>query len=257
MSDFARASSFEEAIRESGTERVVATPFGPALFNDTYRDLWMLNVLRVERVGAAGAEEIAAEAEKAQAGLPHRRVLVLDADAGERLAPGFQALGWKMDRFIFMVLKHPPTRTADTSVVREVDAAALGEIREAIAREQLPDMSPAVLSQIREAGALFLPPVPTRHFAVFVDGRAVSATDLFSDGRTAQVEEVATLPEFRRRGFATAVVQRAVDEALAAGHDFVFLTADADDWPKELYRRLGFEEVGMEWAFLKTPAAPA
>jgi hypothetical protein len=49
------------------------------------------------------------------------------------------------------------------------------------------------------------------------------------------------------------VIQRAVNEALATGHDFVFLTADADDWPKELYNRLGFEEVGTEWAFLKSP----
>jgi len=256
MSDFERAAAFEEAIRDSGTERIVETRFGPALFNETYRELWMLNVLRVERPGVAAAEEIAAEAERVQADLPHRRVLILGADAGERLAPGFRALGWKTDRFLFMVLKHPPKRAADTSIVREVDAAALGEIREAIAREQLPELTPAVLRQVREAGALFLPPGPTRHFAVCVEGRVVSATDLFSDGRTAQVEEVATLPEFRGRGYASAVIQRAVDEALAAGHDFVFLTADADDWPKELYRRLGFDEVGTEWAFLRTPAGP-
>jgi len=241
-------------MRDSAIERVLETRFGPALFNDTYRDLWMLNVLRVERAGGASAEEIATEAERVQADLPHRRVLVLDTEAGPRLAPEFEELGWKIDRFTFMVLKRAPGRQADTSIVTEVPVRALGELREAIGREQLPEMSASALAQLRESSAVFEETGRARHFAVELEGRVVSATDLFSDGRTAQVEEVATLPEFRGRGYASAVVQRAVDEALATGHDLVFLTADVDDWPKELYRRLGFDEVGTEWAFLRTPA---
>ena len=59
------------------------------------------------------------------------------------------------------------------------------------------------------------------------------------------MEAVATLPAHRGRGYASAVVQHAVGEALAAGHDLIFLTALADDWPKELHARLGFEEVGQ------------
>ena len=48
-------------------------------------------------------------------------------------------------------------------------------------------------------------------------------------------------PDIRGRGLASAVVLRAVEEAVASGHDFVFLIADDEDWPKELYARLGFE----------------
>ena len=62
------------------------------------------------------------------------------------------------------------------------------------------------------------------------------------------MEAVATLPAHRGRGYASAVVLRAVEEALAAGHDLVFLTADDDDWPKELYARLGFEQIGRPGA---------
>jgi predicted GNAT family acetyltransferase len=82
----------------------------------------------------------------------------------------------------------------------------------------------------------------------------VSAAELYSDGRIAQIEDVATLPEHRRRGYASAVVLRVVEEALATGHDLVFLTALDDDWPKELYARLGFEEIGRSWSFLRAPA---
>jgi predicted GNAT family acetyltransferase len=92
-----------------------------------------------------------------------------------------------------------------------------------------------------------------RHFAVRASGEVASAADLYSDGRTAQVEDVATAPAQRGRGYATAVVLRAVEEALASGHEFVFLVADAEDWPKELYVRLGFAPLGHTWTFLKTP----
>ena len=70
------------------------------------------------------------------------------------------------------------------------------------------------------------------------------------------MEAVATLPAHRGRGYASASCS-AVGEALAAGHDLIFLTALVDDWPKELYARLGFEEVGQTWSFLRAPAKVA
>jgi ribosomal protein S18 acetylase RimI-like enzyme len=60
---------------------------------------------------------------------------------------------------------------------------------------------------------------------------------------------VATLERFRGRGIARAVVLAAADAARAAGNDLVFLCADTQDWPIELYRRLGFDEIGSEWNF--------
>ncbi|MGN8604136.1 UNVERIFIED_CONTAM: GNAT family N-acetyltransferase, partial [Campylobacter jejuni] len=74
-----------------------------------------------------------------------------------------------------------------------------------------------------------------RHFAVLVDGQPVSSTDLFSDGRTAQIEDVGTLPEHRGAGHASTVVLKALEDAHAMRHDFIFLVADARDWPKEMY----------------------
>ena len=77
-----------------------------------------------------------------------------------------------------------------------------------------------------------------------MDGEVVSYTDLYTDGADAQIEDVGTLPEHRGRGYATAVILAAITKAREAGADFVFLVADAEDWPKELYRRLGFDELG-------------
>jgi predicted GNAT family acetyltransferase len=69
------------------------------------------------------------------------------------------------------------------------------------------------------------------------------------------VEEVGTLPSHRNRGYARAVVLAAVAASVAAGHDLTFIGAYADDWPRRLYARLGFEEIGEEVVLYRKPGA--
>jgi ribosomal protein S18 acetylase RimI-like enzyme len=253
-SELARATAFEEALRDAAAERVVASPLGSAVFNDTLPLVWSLNTLRVERTGTT-AEEIAAEAERLQgeAGLTHRRVVVLDEAEGRGLEDPFNALGWKTDAYLFMVPRREPNRPADTSDVAEVGREALAPIRESILREWQPEARDEVLRQVGEADRLVAAAGKARHFAAVVGGIPVSSTDLYSDGRTAQIEDVGTLPAHRGQGHASAVVMRALDEARALGHEFIFLAAAARDWPKELYRRLGFDGVGERYAYLRHP----
>jgi ribosomal protein S18 acetylase RimI-like enzyme len=79
-----------------------------------------------------------------------------------------------------------------------------------------------------------------------VDGRVVSSCRLYSDGSVAQIEDVATLPTHRQRGYADAVMAKATSEASAA-HDLVFLTAVDGRWVKRWYERLGFEQIGLRY----------
>ena len=71
--------------------------------------------------------------------------------------------------------------------------------------------------------------------------------------RVAQIEDVNTLTEFRGRGLGRAVVQAAVEEAARNG-ELVFLEALADDWPHELYAKLGFDVVDERVLFLRAAA---
>jgi predicted GNAT family acetyltransferase len=71
----------------------------------------------------------------------------------------------------------------------------------------------------------------------------VSSCRLFSDGATAQIEDVATLPAYRKRGYSRAVVSRAIGAAVES-HDLTFLLAADNDWPRRWYERLGFEDAG-------------
>jgi ribosomal protein S18 acetylase RimI-like enzyme len=249
-----RAGAFEEALLEAAVERVEPNPLGSAVFTDSLPLVWSLNLLRVERPEAT-ADEIAAEAERLQgeAGLRHRRVVIHDEAAGRTLEGGFTALGWKPDVFLFMVPGRDPHRPVDTSGVVEVEREDLRPIREAILGEWLGDVPDEVMQQLGESDRRFAAAGNARHFAVTVDGRAVSSTDLLSDGRTAQIEDVGTLPDHRGSGHASAVVMKALEEARAMGHEFIFLVADARDWPKELYRRLGFDGIGEKYAYLLHP----
>jgi ribosomal protein S18 acetylase RimI-like enzyme len=248
MSDLGRAAAFEEELRDRCAERVVETRFGPALFNDTFSTIWNLNVLRADRAGQASAAEIATEANRVQAELGHRRV-ILPTGATE-LEDGFRELGWEGDHFLFMVYRGGG-EPVDTAFVEEVDPARLARLRQEIVHEWAPREDDETVRQIIAADLLMWRAANARTFAVVEGGEVVSAAELYCDGRTAQVEDVATLVSHRGRGHAKAVVTRAVEEALAAGHEFVFLVAAGDDWPKELYNRLGFEEVGSRFAFLR------
>ena len=248
MSDLERAAAFEELIRDRCVERVVKTRFGPALFNDTYSAIWFLNVLRAEQPGDATAEEIAAEADCVQAELGHRRVIL--PPGATDLENGFRALGWKPDHFLFMVYRGGG-EPADTARVEEVEPGRLRRLRQEIIREWQPNADDKTVSEMNGADMLQLKAADSRVFGIVEDGEVVSSAQLYSDGSTAQVEDVATLPAYRGRGYAKALVTRAVEEAVAGNHGFIFLVADGDDWPKKLYNRLGFEEVGSRFAFLK------
>lgn len=207
------------------------------------------NYLLLER--DAPVDRIVEAADVAQSGQPHRMIYVPNEHRGEHLVADFERLGWERDRSIVMVRQRTPEQQVDTSIVDEVDEADLRDARRLDSR-QYPWATPELVEQLLAAQRSI--PIEARYFAVRVDGAPVSFTNLYLDGDTAQVEAVATLEAHRRRGYAKAVVARAVDEADAAGATWIFLVADADDWPQELYRKLGFDGVGYYWRFSR--AAP-
>jgi ribosomal protein S18 acetylase RimI-like enzyme len=108
--------------------------------------------------------------------------------------------------------------------------------------------------QLVEAMRLKVATARPRFFAAEEDGVVASHCSLYSDGEIGQIESVLTLPFFRGRGLARAVVLHALAESRAAGHELTFLVAEEDDWPKELYGKLGFETIGRHYEFSCPPA---
>lgn len=251
MSDFDRAFDFMTRADMAGSRREPFR-FGTAVFTPERPLRYDSNYLLVERVpDEVTAAELAEEAERVQgpAGLPHRLLFFRDARIAERFAPELGQAGWRHERHVLMAYRRPPEREADTSIVTEVAADTIRPARERQIRSY-PWGTPEVAQQLLDAKAHI--PAETRFFAVLVNSDVASYADLYLSGDVAQVEDVATMPEHRERGYASAVVLRAVHEAKMAGAELVFLVADAEDWPRELYGRLGFDEIGENAKLIRT-----
>jgi ribosomal protein S18 acetylase RimI-like enzyme len=224
--------------------------FGTALLYEELPRVWSLNYVLAERdLDGATAEALAAEADEllGGAGLRHRKVEVLDEAAGERLAGEFRALGWHVERDLVQPHRRAADRAVDVSFVEEVDTETLAPVwAEAMRKDFGSDDD--VIRQLTEHKQV-LADDGARFFAARLDGVLASYCDLYSDGRTAQIEAVQTLERFRNRGLARAVVSGALAASEAEGHDLTFLLADEADWPKQLYDKLGFDVVGSVYEF--------
>lgn len=242
-----RIGGFRRALQERLAERRVESAHGTALLCDSLRDVYELNYLRLDRGGEA--QELAAEAERALDGCFHRRIVADEAPPPREL----DGLGWSQTIHLVMALRRPADRAVDTAAVREVPFEAIEPLRARLILDE-PWGDAEVARSLNEAKRRVLAAVPTRFLAACQGGEPLAWCEVRSAGGVAQIEDVNTLPEARGRGLGRAVVQRAADEARAA-HDVVFLEALADDWPRELYARLGFDAVGERHLF-QLPAHP-
>jgi ribosomal protein S18 acetylase RimI-like enzyme len=247
--ELARIHRFEREVEMAGT-RTAESPLGVGVLTPELAMRHDSNYFLLER--AENALEAMTEADRVLggAGVGHRVILVLDEPLGERLLPEFQAAGWAANRHVFMVWRREPEKPVDLSLAQEVTEAHLRPGRtEAIC--SYPWGSEELAVQLLDAKVLLADRAETRFFGVEADGEIVAWTDLYVAHGMAQVEDVATKEEHRGKGYATAVVMKAVEEARKAGADLIFLVADDEDWPKHLYERLGFEIVGRHYKFIR------
>lgn len=251
-----RISEFRLGIQNRSCTRATRFRWGTAFFHNRLPRVWDLNFLRVE--GAPQDMDALALAEEADllqgaAGLDHRMVSIEDDHTGERISPKLRSLGWSAECLVIMVHRRSPYREVDTTRVREIDEATAGTATAAFTRTQPYGRDEETVRQIVEMRKVIARAVPTRHFGAMESGTPVSFCDLYSKDGIGQIEDVATLEGYRGRGLATAVVAEALEVSVAEGNELTFLTADNDDWPKELYRKLGFDDVAHMHSALKHP----
>jgi ribosomal protein S18 acetylase RimI-like enzyme len=243
-----RIEEFRRWLQRAAAERTVEMQNGTGIVSDSVPDVYDANYLSVESP-AAGAGSLAADAESVLDASHHCRVIVEDGAPG--VADDFAQLGF--ERVTHLVLAHTtaPDRRVETDAVREVELAELMPLRaEATMREPWADAD--IAAQLNDAKRLVAAAVPTRFFAAFVDGAIAGWCELRRRDGIAQIEDVEVLAKFRGRGLGRAIVQHALEEGRRAG-DLVYLEALADDWPRELYAKLGFTVVGRRDVYTRLP----
>jgi GNAT superfamily N-acetyltransferase len=245
----AHALEFQRATLELVVERFEPIEPGWVVREPSVPLVWSANHVRIAH--PVGFAEALALADAHLGDLPYRQLMVEHEGAGRALEGQFAGAGWEVDRDLLMELAAEPDRPADTGLVIEADEdPVMALMRRWIGEDETIELTPSGLDQVveftrltaRARGARLLG-VPGEH------GTLAGITMLFSDGVVAQVEDVYVVPEERGRGYARAMVMRATELAREAGHEFVFIVADADGWPRQLYRQVGFRPIGYGWSF--------
>jgi ribosomal protein S18 acetylase RimI-like enzyme len=166
------------------------------------------------------------------------------SDAAALIARELGSRGWSVNRTVVMRYEGPRERNPEAAAAAEqVDARAVRGAR----HEALAGRSLEVQRQVADYTERMARSTPARVLAAFA-GREVAAFCALLEGDgIGEIDEVTTLARFRRHGLGTAVVEAALQASLAEGHGLTFLVANADDWPRRWYERLGFAEIGHRW----------
>ncbi|GAA2818908.1 GNAT family N-acetyltransferase [Nonomuraea rubra] len=206
------------------------------------------------RLTAAGAEGLAgrlmAAADEVLAGRDHRLVCVDDDRLGEACAPAFDAAGYEHETNLVMAFRGeipPDPPPAERLTLAELEPVLRRDWRRTLPQapaEVIDGLARRVESRLRGADTVGFRGVRTP------SGEIAARADLYAHGGVAQIESVFTGEEHRGKGYARALMNALLAEA--AGAELVFLVADAGDWPRHFYGRLGFEEVGRTHSFLRT-----
>ena len=248
-----RLLDFELALDRRSNEEVAEHGWGIAFLSPALPLAWDANWALIERAGMT-AEEVVAAAEESLAPYAHRAVAIRDEAEGERLASEFAALtGWEVERNLYMLLRDDAP--IDPGGARETPLAGCEELRRELIRGEFPADMPdleATADQLLEMGRRTGEAGGDRWFVAPREDPA-AACCLLSAGEIGQVEDVGTLATARGRGLAKAVITAAIAASREAGHRHTFIVADADDWPRLLYGKLGFEPCGVLHVFRRPP----
>jgi ribosomal protein S18 acetylase RimI-like enzyme len=256
--DADRAFAFQRWIYETTSTRTEELPWGTAFFHDEFPKRYDANMVLFDRpLGRDTVVEVDREMERLFADYVHREIEVrVDADAN-RLAMGLAERGYAMERLLVMALRRPPDREGSPDIVDEVDLDTIRPLYLEVTRREPWGTAPGIAEMLAEFRRVLVDGIGARFFAQRVDDTIAGSCELYVHGDVAQIEDVGTLEEFRGRGIARNVVLRAAEEARTAGASLIFLFADAEDWPREFYDRLGFDEIARSRLFTRWPPGEA
>jgi GNAT superfamily N-acetyltransferase len=236
-------------------ESVEPTGWGAVVTDRRYPVIWDANYARVDRPAEdLRLEEVEASLTPAlvRAGATSFHVVMFEPERTTRLMTELSARGDRLSWDVVMI--HEGSSAADSPRVEELSPGP--ELWEAV-RVSLRHFGIAQPSAITQLVALERDALGSvkRWFGVREHGRLLALGALVLLEGVGYVDNVATEPESRGRGYASDITSRIVLEARAGGAETVFLLAEPEG-PVRLYERIGFREA-MRLASTLRPAGRA
>ncbi len=169
---------------------------------------------------------------------------------GEHVREGLVAAGWTGERLLWMVLRPDGDRRGATYPAQTREGG-LEDIRPLAERWHGGWNSREAARAVVDADARSAAKFGLRGFVAEREGELGAYATLLLHEGIGEIDQVYTAPEHRGHGLASVVVRAAIAAAIERGDDLVVIGADADDWPQQLYERLGFETVGSRHGFVR------
>jgi GNAT superfamily N-acetyltransferase len=239
-----RARDWVRSDQAAVSDVMVPWAHGTIVRSTRFPNYYSYNLVRVESDPGMDADELIAFAGEALAPLPHRRLDFEVNGSADRLRSSFSERGWSTDRLLWM--RHEaPAPGASRLPVSEVGYDAIAHLREAWHAEDGPADADhtGFLSQAREVALAR----GARVLAVLDGERAVAFAQLHTHAGSTEITHVYVDPRHRGRGLGTSLTAGAIE--LAGAPRDLWICADAEGRPKDLYRRLGFRGVWTSTTF--------
>jgi GNAT superfamily N-acetyltransferase len=234
-----RARAWRDRTHAAVCDVIEPWEHGTIVRSTRHPNYYDFNLVRVEDAEPIAAAAVVAVADRALAGLQHRRVnFDFEANA-QPLIGELQAAGWTAMRVLCMRHDGSPVPAPSREVV-EVPYDAVGRLRVSWHHEHSPGSDPTRYHrQAREIamtrGVVLL--------AAHERDSPVGYAQLERDGDGVEVTQVYVHPTRRGQGIGTALVCAAIASSRSVRD--LWISADRDDRPVALYARLGFRPV---WA---------
>lgn len=240
--------AFERDWIESAVD-TVRKDWGTVTRSALYPLIHRANMAIVERVPANGVPDILADVDDVfhDAPVSFRSLLFEDARLAFEAQEAFVALGFRPTADLAMARLGLPSCIVNPDVeVREVGPAAgiddFRRIKRAIDDER--GYGSEVHDQMWALDGRRKALLGTKDLVAYLGGVPAGTVSVRPRAPYAVVEDVATHPRFRMRGVGRTMIFEACNRAIQERCEWVLLTADLFDTPKEMYQTLGFHPIG-------------
>ncbi len=246
---------FLRVWREQAPSRV-STSWGAIYRDERFSAIHQANLGWVASLPEGGSAQILADLDEAFRGsiVRHRSLLFEDAEKAYAVQEDMSGQGFRPVTDLAMAKVGLPACIVNPEV--EIRPAAEGPAADdfrilKIATDAAVGYTPQVVDQLWGVWHDRSQRVGMRPFVAYLNGTPAGTISVWTRGPFAWIDDVATHPDFRLRGVARTMIFEACRRAASARCEWVVLTTEMFDTPKEMYKTLGFEPVGEVRGFVR------
>jgi ribosomal protein S18 acetylase RimI-like enzyme len=234
-------------------------PFGEAIWNPDYPDLFFLNGIGRLVAPDWSVADFEATVRQVLPGTRHVRAYSRDPKTIATLGAALTAAGYRHEVRVAMVQVDTPSPAGGSPspseggqggglrVIRVDDAVSWQDFEASIrADTHEHGWSPAMTDQYLRLTHWRATNTPHQYFLAYQGDRAIAHVGLFQTGATAYLHGLYTDPGSRRRGAGRALTLAMTAEARAIGCDRLTLQCIDDGYLPGYYRKLGYRSVGEQ-----------